>query len=238
MLAGGGHVVGVLHRARREARVGGDDTIRVPLGPRGRIRRAEGEPVHSPARRETAEEVVEGVVLHHEHHDVLNLRHRVGTGRHVRKGQRARVAQGRLAQGRQRRRDGRLAGGDVHGRVPRRRLLPPYGRACGERAGTTQEGTAADRTVHARENSRARPPSRRFTYQSRRAMAGRRQGVRSVTNREHQLIGDNWSPDRSMRDTDVMTPDTGSSRFRMRRPDGVLRTASACRGRPGRKRPS
>ena len=198
VLAGGDHVVGVLHRTPREARVACHHTIRVPAGPRGGIRRADGEPVHTSTRRETAEEVVEGVVLHHEHHDVFDLRHRVRSRWQVRKGKRTRVAQGRPAQCRQRRRNDRLAVRHGDSCVPRRRLPPTYRRSCGEGTGPTKECTTTDMTVHARENSAIRPLSRRCMHRSHMASSGEEKGVRNVTTRktiDHPRLVGGSAPD-------------------------------------------
>ena len=71
--------------ARVPARVRVVEGPHVPAGGIGvvvdrRPARADGEPVSAP---EHPEMVVEGVVLHHEHDDVLDLGHRVGAGGHV-----------------------------------------------------------------------------------------------------------------------------------------------------------
>ncbi len=91
-LAGGGHAERVL-----------DVAVGVRVGGERPAAWAEPEPVRAAAAQH-AELVVVGVVLHHQHDDVLDLRDRVGARGQLRVGQRSRLAEPGVAPGAARRR--------------------------------------------------------------------------------------------------------------------------------------
>jgi len=83
------------------------------------------------AVRDHPEQVVERVVLHHQHHDVLDLGHRRRTGRKVRERQAVRTAESGGARGGERPRPGRKAAGGEQRGAPT--SAGAYQRAAGER---------------------------------------------------------------------------------------------------------